>query len=199
MKKAYHSALKKELNIDNELYYRQKDDNIAFQHDITEGIPLIYNQCDVLYSEVSWSHGYNIFAERAKVVSSTYLEYINILIEMIKTNKSQPIFLIVENKIKHLFTNAISDLTINQLKLHSYPTTLIISNYQNDFLENSSIITNYDLLYYLAQNFNKVGDFCCGYGNTAKIFKQYNKNFICSDINPKCIYYIAKELMEYEQ
>ena len=50
----------------------------------------------------------------------------------------------------------------------------------------------------LAIRFNYVGDFCAGYGNTCRIFKEHGKSFIASDINPKCVYYIAKTLMNYE-
>ena len=45
------------------------------------------------------------------------------------------------------------------------------------------------------QSVNKIYDFSCGCGNLAHGAVQKNKNFVCSDINKKCIFYIAKNIM----
>jgi hypothetical protein len=40
-------------------------DSVAFQHDITDGLPAEYEDCDVLYSELPWQNGMAVFNERA--------------------------------------------------------------------------------------------------------------------------------------
>ena len=45
----------------------------------------------------------------------------------------------------------------------------------------------------LAARYSCIGDFCCGYGRTAKRFNEAGKRFVVSDYNPAWIGYMAKE------
>jgi hypothetical protein len=52
-----------------------------------------------------------------------------------------------------------------------------------------------DLLHYVARYHSCIGDFCCGYGQSARIFRSEGKQFVCSDFNASCIGFI-RETME---
>lgn len=197
-KQIYHSALKKQLIINNELTEYSKAKSYVFQWDLTKGIPDIYKQCDLIYVEPSWSQGYDIFQKRCNdsIDRSNYLDYM-IEISRYVNSALHPVYIILEKKIQYLFKQPSEKILVN---LHNYKSDLLIFN-DNLNIDNLNItnLTNYNIINILAEKYNLVGDFCCGYGNTAKVFREHNKNFICSDINAKCVYYIAKELMGYDK
>ena len=43
--------------------------SVAFQHDIMDGLPEIYGECDALYAELPWTHGFGTFNKRAGVTT----------------------------------------------------------------------------------------------------------------------------------
>ncbi len=53
------------------------------------------------------------------------------------------------------------------------------------------------LLDYLAARFDRVGDFCAGYGWVPRAFARAGKTFVASDVNPLCIGYIAAHAEEW--
>jgi hypothetical protein len=187
----YHSALKSKKTIDLEpLHFWRCNGNYAFIHDIRKPLPPVYAFCDVIYSEPAWSRGLKEFAKRvgAKPMKITeYAGYINLIISSCK--KDVPVFLVVSKAdIKYYRT---PDRVINiKFSVHNnMDTLLLVYNYCGEILDG---ISQYTLIDQLAQEFNKVGDFNCGYGLTGKIFNANKKNFVMSDFNGKCIRYISK-------
>lgn len=196
MKHYYHSSLKsiEPLKIEGKLYRNEMNGNTTICHDICSGsLPTEFNQCDVLYSEPAWRAGYKIFLKRANKEDSNYNQYINTINNIVINNKEKKaIWLIIGSHILHKF---IKPEKIFKINLHGYKTNLCGWNDPNQY-ENFN--TNYEFIHLLAKNYDCIGDFCCGYGNTGRIFQEHNKNFILSDLNPHCIYYISKNLMERE-
>lgn len=191
MKELYHSALTEELEIGKEIIQAKFNGDIVFRHDITCGLPGDFNRCDILYSEPSWLQGYSKFINRAGKETSNYNQYLASLSEIIET-ADKPIWIILG---AHAYSRIPKpDRTLN-IQLHNYRTTVLGWNDDTEY----SFKTNYDFITELARTYNCVGDFCCGYGNTGKIFKEHNKSFVMSDINGKCVYQVAKELMGYEK
>ncbi len=47
------------------------------------------------------------------------------------------------------------------------------------------------MLFHLAERYNRVGDFTCGYGRVGRIFSGAGKTWVMSDYNPTCIGYIG--------
>tara|TARA_R110000765_G_scaffold350917_2_gene440904 strand:- start:280 stop:849 length:570 start_codon:yes stop_codon:yes gene_type:complete len=185
----YHSALRDELENQKEITHYTIKDSLAFYHDVIHnfGLPKEYNKCDILYAEPSWSGGITKFDKRANT-STTYNEYVASLNNIIKTT-TIPIVLIVGIKdSKKLRTPFERHIT----KIHGAKAFANIYNwsYKGPLDDTYTIIEN------LSNQFDCVGDFCCGYGNTGEIFFKKNKNFIMSDYNKKCIGYIKENIGE---
>ena len=189
----YHTALKPELEISEKLDFFQNDGNVVLKHDITTGPHKYLFKCDVIYSEPAWLAGYQLFLNRAGAKHSQYYEFIQIMSEMPDILKI-PYFLIIGKHVFNKFNNydLIKNITLNGSKAF-----LIGYNLYGIKIQIKDNMTNYEFIQLLSQYYNCVGDFCCGYGNSGRIFKGNRKHFILSDINGKCIYYVAKELMDY--
>ena len=81
-----------------------------------------------------------------------------------------------------------------KLSVHKLDTFVAVWNYKVKFKisDTDSLIKN------LAQEFNTIGDFCCGYGNNIFKFIVNDQNkFIASDINGKCVAIVKKRLKDY--
>jgi len=193
-KKNYHSALTQPLKIEKELSYYGNNGNFVIKRDICKGLPEEFRLCDVIYSEPSWLMGYEKFLSRASTEGSDYKKYIESISGIIKkTNK--PIWIVTgRHALKHFPIPHHSQ----EIKLFHHDAFLLGWNDRSlDWTDFGSIKTTDNLLEILSDTYDRVGDFCCGYGNTARAFLNKGKEFVMSDINGKCVYYIAKELMGY--
>jgi methylase of polypeptide subunit release factors len=191
MKRYYHSALKTPKSSEAPIYFFRKKNSVAFVQNIEEGIPAKFNQCDIIYSEPAWKHGYTIFLNRAKTTGS-YSEYLDAMVKFI-TLQNMPVVLILgKEAIKYFpkFDSAL-DITLNGYKTNVYA-------WRFDLKALGSITTNENLIESLALQFSCIGDFCCGYGNTGLSFYKKNKDFVMSDLNPQCIGYIKRYIEQYE-
>lgn len=191
----YHSALKSvpSVNVMKELDRHDAGGNHVFRLDVCNGeLPVIFEQCDVLYSEPAWQSGYAEFMNRASRERSTYAEYIAAMNKIIARFRARCAIWLV------LGAHVMKRITEPERKL---PTT--IHGYEaflcgwNDGKIYGTVKTNYDFIKELARDYSRVGDFCAGYGNTGRIFKESGKHFVLSDINGKCVYYIATTLMGF--
>lgn len=185
-KKIYHSALTQPLKVEKELSYYGSNGNFAIKRDICKGLPEEFRLCDVIYSEPSWLMGYEKFMNRAES-EGDYKRYLQSISNVVEST-SNPIFIITgRHALKRLPIPHYSQ----EIKLFHHDSFLLAWNG-----EIKHKVKNTDeLLDYLSDKYKKVGDFCCGYGNTARVFLNKGKEFVMSDINGKCVYYIAKELM----
>jgi 2-polyprenyl-3-methyl-5-hydroxy-6-metoxy-1,4-benzoquinol methylase len=57
--------------------------------------------------------------------------------------------------------------------------------------------TDIEVIGHLARRYARVGDFCCGYGRTLRLFARHGKRFTGSDYNARCIGYIAEHAPEW--
>ena len=78
---------------------------------------------------------------------------------------------------------------------HNYKAVLAIWNAPK--LE-EPFVDNFDVSKIICKKYNKILNFCCGYGLTARDALEAGKRFICSDVNPRCVYYIATQYMGYK-
>lgn len=200
MKKTYHSALKEPLPIGYELDAWSDFYNLVFRKDLREisiqspdHISAYFNKCDVFYTEPAWADGYEKFIERAGHEHSSFEEYLHHLYRIVAEiqKDKKPLWMLMGS---HALNYLPDPDRIEKIKLHGYTTNLLGWNDKHEYL----FTDNYDFIRQLAERYIRVGDFNCGYGNTGRIFQEAGKKFIMSDINAKCIYYIAKTLMGYE-
>jgi SAM-dependent methyltransferase len=189
----YHSALHKELDIRGELDYYEANGSVVFRHDLTSEIPSLFHNADAIYSEPAWRDGYAKFIERANAeTDSSYLGYLNYLSSIEKTiNKlTIPAYILMG---KHMLKYIHPD-QVKPINLHG---NAVLGVWGTDIPPKSN--AHDDVLNFVANNYGCVLDFSCGYGNVAKAMTQRHKRFVCSDINPKCVYYVAKTFMGYNE
>ncbi|MBN1989408.1 MAG: hypothetical protein JW783_08435 [Bacteroidales bacterium] len=190
--KVYHSALKPELKELGSINFFESNGNKVFTADIaTQGVPLChYSDCDVFYSEPAWRDGYDKFATRANSQHSSYVAYVMNMARFV-AHADKPVYMVLGT---HVISEFPSPSFVQKIKLHGYTTNLCVWNGPRLNCE-----TNYDAIAELAKIYSRVGDFNAGYGNTARIFLAAGKKFVCSDLNPKCVFFIAKTYMGYEE
>lgn len=189
---SYHSALRPPLA---GLAWRARfegDGSCAFVYDLVRhaALPAEYAGCDVLYTEMAWERGYPVFLERADAAQSTFAEYQAAIGAVIEAT-TLPVFLITgKAALRRLPAPASRQaMTINggDCLLAVYHTTYPCAHQ-----------TNLQLLEWLASRYQCVGDFCCGYGNTGRVFQQQQgKRWVMSDLNGACIDYIARHAHEW--
>lgn len=187
--KIYHSALKDEIEIDNTLDYYESNGSYAFVHDITAGMHPLYKKAKCIYSEPSWRDGYSKFLKRANCSGSNFSQYLSEIRRIIMELNIPSFIMMGKHMLKRL--NPEYHLTVN---LHGYPSILGIWNAQCS----EKFSTNFDVMEYVAKNYDYVLDFSVGYGNIIDYLQANNKCYIVSDINSKCIFFIAKKYMGYE-
>jgi hypothetical protein len=184
----YHSALTSPATNLSDTDYVSINGNIAMYNNVTnKSLPIEYDQCDIMYTELSWVAGIKKFNQRSNE-STSYQEYMNGVSNIIMNSKVPIIIVSGKKDGRYLpIPNKVLDINLNGAKAQCYLYMADIDGTYN---------TTIDLLNHLATKYNCIGDFCCGYGNSGYIFMQNGKNFVMSDYNKKCITYIKTWLNE---
>jgi len=164
------------------------NDNIVMHHDIHNGYNTIYNKCDIIYSEPAWKHGYDIFMNKAGFKKINFNEYVNDICNFLLNAKKPAIIITGINDSKLYIKNLQFKTHKIKLQVHNCNAMALFYN-----ISPITVNNNIDLLNVISKNYNNVGDFCAGYGNTADIFYQANKNFVMSDVNPYFVSYIVNK------
>ncbi len=182
--KIYHSALSQELDVKKELDRFTDGNSIVFAHDINKGITKDFLDCDCVYSELAWNKGYESFQKRAgKEDFLSYKDYL-LNIQKILIDLNKPSYIIGgKHMLKTINPHHYSTIILNGFEavLMVWNTGIILSKNTNELLKELSF------------KYNKVLDFCVGYGNHLSMFK----SFVASDINKKCVYFVAKSQLGY--
>lgn len=188
MREIYHSALKPEMEIKGELDYYESNGSVVLQRDIIKCIHPTFWNATAIYSEPAWRSGYQKFLSRAGR-DGNFNDYLDAIGNTV-FRLGIPSYIVIGS---HMKKRLHPEGTI-PIKLHGYKCLLAVWN----ACPPEGLITNYDALNYVADHHFNVLDFSCGYGNTARAMLSRGKKFICSDINTRCVYYIATEIMGYE-
>jgi hypothetical protein len=168
--------------------YVNREGCIAFVHDMCKGIPSEYDKCDILYSELSWLKGYPIFKDRAGIKDNySFNDYVLSIASIIESTIIPIVFICGKSHLKRFpkYTSMLP-VSLNDHSEFAYSWGLDISGM--DTRDNVGLISN------LSDRYECVGDFCCGFGLSGRIFRSNGKSFIMSDINEKCITYISSFL-----
>ena len=181
----YHSALKPELDISYKLDFFENNGSIVLFHDMNTGINDYFRKADVIYSEPPWMDGYNKFVMRAEIITKSFFDYLVSIQNLIKELNIPAYLLLGKHMLKHL-----SPDRCQNIRVRGYDALLGIWN--------AKLIKTDDHLEYISKKYNICLDFSCGYGHTANAMQLKNKKFICSDINKKCVYYVAKTFMDFQ-
>jgi hypothetical protein len=167
-------------------------ESVALVHDAATGVlPGDYAACDVLYADLPWPYGLDTFNARA-AVSQTFPAVMAGIASIVE-RAWQPTFVVCgKTAERRLPTPDVSaPIRLNQW------AAVVLGYRVTDLPELPAVPTDSDLIAALANRFGRVGDFCCGYGRTLRLFAKRGKAFTGSDYNPHCIGYIAEHAREW--
>jgi hypothetical protein len=207
-KSAYHSALQSNnhLLIESrkaQQVLRRSDhaEGLAFCYDIMQdlqsGLPEHFDSCDVLYLDPPWRSGFKVFNDRVDSTPSqqyTFKDFRKRVAELVDSSDVPVVLIWGKGDADHLpKSNHTQDIILNGNPAVAYYYG-VGSALRQQSGEQVAIPTTEDIIRLLAQSFDRVGDFVCGYGNTGRIFAENGKSFTLSDMDPLCIGYIEQEI-----
>jgi hypothetical protein len=182
----YHSALgdRQEQDVPGVDRF-ELEDSVAFVHDIfdAELLPAEYAACDVLYLEPPWRDGFGLYERRTGNDGRNWNDLMRRAGELI-VNSSLPAVVTISRW---------TPMPEPDYRLDGRQNELPCSFWIYGDVGSALPVQDVDLVAVLARDFERVGDFFCGYGRSARIFAQHGKRFTVSDYNARCIGYIARE------
>lgn len=190
----YHTALSGGSVISAESVARYElNGSVAMQHDLFDPLPKEFDACDVFYCEPPFPDGFTIFNDRAGVTDGrTYEDFARRVGQIIGTIKV-PMFLLAAKRTLAYWPKP---RFLYKLR-HPAGGLLRCAVYNPDADSRTPEIIVHEwsesLIFRLAERFGCVGDFACGYGQTARIFHEKGKRFIVSDYVGSCIGVIRDE------
>lgn len=182
----YHGAHKRTVDAPRRMRWSDGSSS-AFVHDLISGtLPRAYSTCDVLYTDLPWQKGFNTFNERAGIDDGrTYREFMAAVSSVIASQPpSRPVYLVTG---RHALSLLPEPAQVLATRLNEDAAVIVAYNAH----ESQRFGEARELLRSLATRHERVGDFCCGYGSAARAFRRQGKTFVASDVNPRCIGYIA--------
>lgn len=183
----YHGAHKPTVDAPHRMDWADGS-SLAFVHDlIMRPLPSAYSTCDVLYTDLPWQKGFNVFNKRAGINDGrTYHQFMAAVSSIITSNPApRPIYLVTG---RHALSLLPEPTQVLDTRLNEDAAVIIAYNIPELHRKFGEAR---ELLYSLATRYERVGDFCCGYGSAARAFRRQGKTFVASDVNPSCIGYIA--------
>ncbi len=156
-------------------------------------LPPEYKACDVLYTDLPWRPGFEEFNRRAGVEGREYQEFLA-AVSRIVNDFPGPVVLVTGKHARrdlpapdHVMKSRLNGAPCIALSYRLDPAKFCI-NPEFCFCDVEMFLT------WLAERFECVGDFCCGYGRVGRIFQEYGRRWVMSDFNPTCIGYIGENL-----
>ncbi len=168
----------------------------AFVHDVMASsvFPAEYNPCDVMVADLPWRNGYDAFNRRAGIVDGrTYATFMERVAEITESALS-PLYLVTG---RHALPMLPTPDAVLPMRLNGDDAVAI--GYRPGKEANGRYGITQEFLCVLAQRYDCLGDFCCGYGRTARFALRSGKRAVVSDLNPRCIGYIAEHAPEWVQ
>lgn len=187
MRRDYHSAHYPEQPA-RRRYAHSSEYGVALAHDVAAGpLPSFYQACDVFYTDPPWRSGNVRFFDRAGVKPRPHESLMRELVAAVPDD-APAVFVIGKHADSHFGESfARYPVRLNEHDAVAYSRGVDLSG----------CATAEEVGRLLAGRYARVGDPCCGYGNTAKWFVQAGKQYVVSDINPRCIGYIAEHESEW--
>lgn len=166
----------------------------AFAHDLMSSstLPAEYDACDVMVTDLPWQRGYETFNERAGVEDGrTYAAFMQRVAEIVEAT-TVPLYLITG---RHALAKLPEPATVLPMMLNEWEAIAIAYRPGDEADGNYGVAPEF--LHALAQRYDVAGDWCCGYGRTARFFLRSGKRAVMSDFNPRCIGYISEHAPEW--
>jgi hypothetical protein len=163
-------------------------------HNVLDQLPSEFLECDILYAEPAWRAGIKKFNERAGA-SVDFKEYVLSIRRIIEESDVPVVLNWGANETKQMpppsmaYKSKLWNISDCVFSVYNLGVQWPMFDSTESFLEWAA----------KRLEFECIGDFCCGYGNSGKIFKNYGKRFVMSDYDQQCVGYIAQSLMNYNE
>jgi hypothetical protein len=161
----------------------------AFVHDLLASptLPDEFDQCDVLVTDLPWQVGFDTFNKRANITDGrTYGTFMVRVSELVESTRT-PLYLVTG---RHALVKLPTPDVVLPMRLNEDEAVAVGYRPGNEADGRYGVAPEF--LHTLAQRYDIAGDFCCGYGRTARFFLRSGKKAVMSDVNPTCIGYIAQ-------
>lgn len=186
---ALHSALSKELETPA-LVSHEGANGLSLAYDVAamHGLPDAFASVDVLYAEPPFPAGWKTFHDRVDLEPAmSYKEFIALCS---RQYLFRPGVLILGNQATRYAGPA---RAVTRHLLHRKSLDQVNALWYGIDPPEEDMANVTDVINHLATQFDTVGDFCCGYGVTGRIFADHGKRYVMSDVNPRCVGYIAAQ------
>lgn len=161
-----------------------RSDNITtFTWDVCKGFHQEFAKADCIYVEPSWLPGYKKFTAGTEAENSTYKNYVAGIKEIVKKLNVPTFCLCGYQGCKMLKPDIIYEM---YFVFHDCKTYMAIWNVDGNIPFGNEV----EARKYVAQKYNCILDFSCGYGIVADEVVKNGKKVILSDISSDCIHYI---------
>ncbi len=196
MARPYHSAVNgRGCDVDCEpIDEYAADGNLAFAHDVMVGWDRRFGGAGVIYCEPAWRHGFVKFMAKAgvEVPSKLYRQYLGNVRAIVRRAGCPAYVLMGKSMIRQMSPDAVVDV---YMPVHGGWAFYGLYGGASRNVHKKTTLQAERFICEKAQG--PVLDFCCGYGHIAEQCMEHGKNWILSDVNPKCIGYIARRFMGY--
>lgn len=184
----YHSAHKPPVSVPPVQRWTSRG-CLAFVHDVlsSSALPVEFDDCDVLVTDLPWQVGYGTFNERAGIKDDRTYGTFMARVSDIVDSTACPLYLITG---RHALAKLPKPDAVLPMRLNEDDAIAI--GYRPGPEADSQYGVAPEFLHALAQRYDLAGDFCCGYGRTARFFLRSKKRAVMSDVNATCIGYIAE-------
>ena len=201
-KKIYNSALN---NVKNEnqagtcAYYGHAKYSIMTCDIVTDDLHRDYIDCDVLYTEAPFPDGFSYFNDKAEVKDQRTYDDLAKAIEGIIELQIPSYIISGKTMLKKITT----DDNIRPIYLSGRGCSAFLSVFNTsdcNVASNPDIPTKSteSLISSLANNYNSLGDFMCGYGqNVIDFMEAGGKRFVASDHDSRAVGFLKKRLEDF--
>lgn len=156
----------------------------SFVWNVCDGFHEEFKTADCIFVEPSWLHGYGKFTKGTEADGTTYHDYLEGIKDIIN-RLNVPTFLLCGKQVcTMLKPDREKEI---QFLFHKMSTSVAVFNTKEALPFQNEI----ELREYVAEKFNCILDFSCGYGILAKHILRQNKKAILTDINTDCIRYLV--------
>lgn len=165
---------------------------VIFRHDIiSDGPPLRMKDCDVLYADPPWPHGFKVFNERAGFHHKSYDQLAEAITDIITSLDKLTIMAIGKTLLRKLP----EPYQLKSINLNGSPALLGVWNGEVD----SYAVTTKSFCEYLGSRFECMGDFTCGYGASVRSFLAGGgTGYVASDFDGKCVTVMADIMRQHD-
>lgn len=160
------------------------NNNYVLQHDICDvDIPDIFYTADAVFVVTAFQYGYKLFIENTIAKGTVFHQYLEGISRALNALKKPSFVICNRHYIKRLKPYRVEEIVFDRFDTND---VCAIWNYDGYVPEHTV-----DLMRMIGGKYDKILDFCCGYGEIAN----YAKHFILSDVNTGCLAYVKQHYL----